>query len=217
MVDQKLGIHAEHVIQDFFIRNTASRHITHSDHSCRFQSLRISISYAPEVGKWPMRPQLPPVAHFIQFGNPHTVPIRGSLLRHDVHRNLGKVKVRPDPGSCRNPGLLQYLPHHLHRQLVRCHAIGLQVRSRIDKHLINGVDMNVFRRDIAQIDLVNFCTVFHVQGHAGRGRNERQFQRRIGIQLIDIIRLPGKLPCLSLPLAVHFLYFLNNLKQSCPP
>ena len=216
MIDQKLGIYTEHLIQDLLIRDTAPCHVTHGRQACCFQLLRVPSSDTPEVRERRMVPQLPAVTHFIQLRDPHAVPVRGSLLRHDVHGDLGKIKIRPDTGSSRDPGLLQNLPHHLHGKLMRGQIVNLQIVRRVDKNFINGIHMNVFRGDIAKIDLVDPRTVFDVQRHAGSRSDKIKLQGRIRIQLRDIIRFPGKLSRSAKPHTVDLLHLPKHFKEPRP-
>ena len=65
----------------------------------------------------------------------------------------------------------------------------------VHKHFINRIYMNIFRRHIFQIYIIDPRTVFHIKCHPRRCRNIRQF------------RLTG------FSAAVYLFYFLNHFKK----
>ncbi len=64
----------------------------------------------------------------------------------------------------------------LRAQISGTHAISAQIGSHIHHDLINGVDMNILRGDILQIDMVDPGAVFHVECHPWRGVSDNQSQ-----------------------------------------
>ena len=53
-----------------------------------------------------MRPQKFPIALLIQLGNPHAVLVRFHVLRHNIHRHLAQIQIRPDPRRRRDARFL---------------------------------------------------------------------------------------------------------------
>ena len=93
------------------------------------------------------------------------------MLGHNVHGNLGKVKIGADSGcGCDSCGL-QHIQDHFPGKFPGCFAGRGQVIGQIDKDLINGVNMDVFRCNVFQVQLVDPGALFHVEGHSGR-RND---------------------------------------------
>ena len=75
--------------------------------------------------------------------------------------------------------------------------------------------MDILRRDILQIDIIDFGALFQIKSHARRSRNIGHRKLRMGIKLMFIIGFPDKLMAggrLS-SLCIDFLYGLNDLKQ----
>lgn len=85
------------------------------------------------------------------------------------NRNLGQEQV------CTNAGGGAYArlgPHRIHQHYGHFFGrpfIHFQVRRDIDKAFVNGIDMDVFGRNIAQINPINLGGYFHILFHAGHG------------------------------------------------
>ena len=107
-----------------------------------------------------MIPQKFPVTDLIQFGDPDTVFIRLHMFGYDVHGNLTQIQIGSDSGCGSQPLFLENLHCNFGRQFSRCHAIGFQILCHIQEHLINRIDMNIFRCNVLQINIINLCTVF---------------------------------------------------------
>ena len=59
-----------------------------------------------------------------------------------------------------------------------------RVNKRWDiEHLVDGVDHNIFRGNILEIDLIDAGAVFHVVRHPRRRDDEVNGQRRVCLQL----------------------------------
>ena len=78
--------------------------------------------------------------------------------------------------------------------------------------------MDILRRDIPQIDLVNPSTVFHIEGHAGRRSDVINFHGRIVRKDLSIPGLAGEGPPGSPEAAgcIDFFHFLHDFKEACP-
>ena len=63
--------------------------VSHRHQAVGFQLFSITPADAPEVGQRPVRPALPAVAHFIQFGDPCSIRIRLNMFGDDIHRDFG--------------------------------------------------------------------------------------------------------------------------------
>ena len=117
--------------------------------------------------------------------------IRHDMFCHDIHCGFTQIKVRSDSCCCSNTCLLHHVKDHLWCQFLRRHMIGVQIMRHIHKNLIDGVHMHIFRRNISQINVVNLCTVFHIECHSwlcchisdGKLRVFLQFVRKTGASL----------------------------------
>lgn len=94
--------------------------------------------------------------------------------------------------------------------------VGVKVVGDIHEYLINGVNHDVFRRDIFQVDIVNPGAVLHVVSHARRGDNEINRKVRIIQQLGMKVGGPFQpMPRrVMLPSGIGFPYSLLDLKQT---
>ena len=91
-----------------------------------------------------------------------------------------------------------------------------QVIGRVDEDLVDGIDMDIFGRDIFQIDLVDLRAHLHVQGHPRDGDLEAQGQVRILPDLRIIGGLAGE-PCLPGPGGIDLPDLLLYLEEAPPP
>ena len=150
VIDQQFGIDAEDFVEGCFLVfvKRSSRYITHRVKSELFQLPAVAVAHTPEISKRTVTPQQFPVFHFVQLRNPHAVLVRRNVLCHDVHCHLRKIQVRPDTGGRRNAGGVKHLPDHRHSKLVRRQPIGVKIMRRVNKNLVNRIDVNVLRRDV---------------------------------------------------------------------
>ena len=189
MIDEQLRVDAEHAIQQVFIviiRSLSQRtagDISHGIQSFFLQLFRVTRSYPPEICQRPVGPEQPPVRQFIQLGDAHAVLIRRHMLGPDIHRHLADIQIRPDSCCRRDPRSVQHIQNHLHSQLPGRHPIGFQISSRVDKYLVNGIDMHIFRRNIFQINFINPGADLHVARHLRRRDHIVHRQRRVCLQL----------------------------------
>ena len=95
-----------------------------------------------------MIPKQIPEGFLIQGGDAHAVRIRLGMFGGNVHGKFGKVKVRADAGRGGDAGGVQYLPDHGFCQVVGVHLVVGKISSSINKYLINGVNHNIFRRNV---------------------------------------------------------------------
>ena len=61
--------------------------------------------------------------------------------------------------------------------------VGVQVVRHVHEHLVDGVDHNIFRGNILEINLIDAGAVFHVVRHPRRRDDEVNRQRRVCLQL----------------------------------
>ena len=192
MVDQKLCVHAKGLVERLLILQRKARQIAHGEYSQFAKPRRIPLADSPKVRDRLMVPELFPVRALIQLRDPDAVFIRFHVLGHDVHRYFGKVEIGPDSGRRGDPGLAQHVADHLHSQIVGRHPVGIQILRHVDEDLVDGVDVDVLRRDIAEVDIVDPGAVVHIESHAGLGRDEIEFQRGIRPQRVYICGLTRK-------------------------
>ena len=126
-----------------------------------------------------MRPELLPVGLLVQFGDPDAVLVGRNVFCHDVHCDLGQIQVRADPRRGGDPRGGEDIPDQLHGEVAGGEFVEFQIRSRVDEHLVDGVNVDVVRRDVFQVDAVNLRADLDVTRHARHGNDAIQFQRRI--------------------------------------
>lgn len=93
----------------------------------------------------------------------------GDFLGRDIQRNLSQKQVRANAGGGAYARFIQHRIHQHYRHFFGRTFIHFQVRRDINKALVNGIDMDVFGRNIAQINPVNLGGYFHILFHAGHG------------------------------------------------
>ena len=76
------------------------------------------------------------------------------MLCNNVQGSFTQVKIRCNPSCCCYPGLCQHIPDYFSSQLCGSHTINFQILGYIHKHLVNGIDMNILRRNVFQINIV---------------------------------------------------------------
>ena len=86
-----------------------------------------------------MRPELFPVAGFIQLGNAHTVLVGWDVLGGYVHGDLRQIQVGANASRGGNPYVFQNVPHHGHGQLVGGHVVVGEVGGCVDEHLVHRI------------------------------------------------------------------------------
>ena len=92
----------------------------------------------------------------------------------------------------------------------------MQVTGDIDQHLVDRVDMDIFRGDIFQIDVVNLGAHLHIVGHAWRRDDEIQPKLRRNFELFVIAGAACQpvSGCALGAAEVDLLHLLQHLKQA---
>ena len=130
-----------------------------------------------------MRPKLTPELHFIQFGYSDAVFVGGDVLRYNVHCHFAEEKIRADSCGCRDAGCLKHIEDDLHCEVMCRELVSIQVVRHVHEHLVDGVDHNIFRGNILEINLIDAGAVLHVIRHPGRRDDEVNRQIRVCLQL----------------------------------
>ena len=221
MVYQQFCIDSKYLVEQFFIiifvgfSNRASGNISHRIKAYLFQFLRIASADSPEIRNWFMLPQKLSVRHLIQLCHSHSIFIRFGMLGFYIHGYFTQIQIRADTCCrCDSCFCINILDHPgckcLGRQL-----ICFQIRCCIDKNLIYGIYMDIFRCNVLQIYIIDSRTVFHIQCHSwGRGHITHSQFRRIG----NLIRITGKAMqspsrCMLLSLCIDLSDSLHNFKK----
>ena len=144
-----------------------------------------------------MIPQLLSVRHFVQFGNAYAVLVGRHLLGYDVHCHFAQIHVGTDAGCCSNAGLLQHIPNHRYCQLVSCFLVSSQIVGNVHKDLVYAIDMNILRRDVLQIDTVDFAAYLDVLRHTGHSDNEVHVCLACFLIHLEQSSTPGDAVCLQ--------------------
>ena len=93
------------------------------------------------------------------------------MLRHDIHCNLAKVKVRADAARRGNPRRREHILDNRLHQLSRRFFVQLKVASQVQEALVNGIRVNILGAHILQVDVVDLRGILHVFRHL-RFRNQ---------------------------------------------
>ena len=217
MVDEQFRIHSKKLIKKLLpVIQRTTRHIAHGKQTVLFQLSGISSAYAPEVRQRPVRPQHFPVADFIQLCDAHAVFIGCDALSYNIHGDLAQVQIGSDPSGGCDAGFLKHFSDHHGGKFLRRHSAGFQIRRRIHEHLVNGVHMDILRRHMPQVNLVDARAVVHIQRHARRRSEKIHLPVRMRFQFFRQPGLSGKTAsgCKPAPPCIDFIHFLNRFKQS---
>ena len=114
-----------------------------------------------------MVPKLSAVQVLVQESHPDPVLVGLLVLGHDVHGDLAQVQVRTDAAGRRDPRGRVDLADQFFCQHEGRGVISIEIGCQIDEDFVHRVYVDILRRDVLQIDVVDPGTVFHVQGHAG--------------------------------------------------
>ena len=222
MVDQELCIDAEEPIEQRLViivpglPDGAARDIAHGVDADGFELLCIALSDTPEVGQGAVCPKLSAVAHFIQLRDPDAALIRRDVFGHDVHSDLAKIKVCADPRGRGDPRCAQHIKDHGSSQFPRRHVIRPKITGGVDHHLIDGVDMDVLRGDVFEVDVVDLGADLDILCHPGRCYDIVNSQSRVRFQIHGICAFACKLSSgsMALPLRIDFSDPLYHFKKT---
>lgn len=180
---------------------------------------RVPAPDPPEVGKWPVPPEQPAVRHFVELGDAHAFGVGGNMFGHDVHGHFGQVQVGADACGGGDAGLVVDRPHDVACQFVRGFSVGVQVARGVHEHFVDGVDVDVVRGGVPQVDAVYFSAGVEIVRHSRLGDVYVDRQARIGFQLVGVIRCAAEsMPWRAqLPFRVDLAQFLPDFEQSGTP
>ena len=183
MVDEQFRVLAEQLIKQVLIPLRAKGNIAHCEHPILLKFLRNTSTHAPEIRERLVRPKLTPELHFIQFGYSDAVLVGWDVLRYNVHCHFAEKEVRPDPSGCRDAGCLKHVEDNLHGEIMCRELVGIQVVRHVHEHLVDGVDHDVLRGNIFEINLIDAGAILHVVRHPRRRDDEVNRQIRVCLQL----------------------------------
>ena len=66
---------------------------------------------------------------------------------------------------------------------MRRHLPAAEIVRHVDEHLVDGIDVDVLRRNIAEIDLVNAGADLHIARHARRRDEIAEGERGVGTDI----------------------------------
>lgn len=98
-------------------------------------------------------------------------------------------------------------------------SVGVQVARGVHEHFVDGVDVDVVRGDVPQVDAVYFSAGVEIVRHSRLGDVYVDRQARIGFQLVGVIRCAAEsMPWRAqLPFRVDLAQFLPDFEQSGTP
>ena len=97
-----------------------------------------------------MIPQRLPVFLFVQYAD--TVLL---MLGRDIQCDLGQVQVRADSRGGRNMAATFKFPHYELHKRDGIHAVQFQILRHINERFIDGVNMNILRGEIFQVQRID--------------------------------------------------------------
>lgn len=79
------------------------------------------------------------------------------------------------------------------RQLLRRLAVGAQIRRYVDEDLVDGIDVNVLRREIFEVDLIDLRGDTYIVRHLRRRGDEGERQLRVRGKRVRVFALAAQL------------------------
>ena len=93
------------------------------------------------------------------------------MLCNDIHGNLAQIKIGRNSGSSSDSSFRKNVMDHTDCKFMRGQFIKRKIARCINKNFINRINMDVFRRKIFQIHIVNPRGIFYVESHPWNGNN----------------------------------------------
>ena len=137
----------------------------------------------PEIGQRTMVPEQPPVTHLVQLRNAHAVRIGRHLFSKYVHCNLTEIHVGAYTRRGGDASLPQHITNHCHGQFMGGLVVKRQIIGHIHKDLIYGIDVDILRCDVFQVDFIYFRAAPNVVRHARHCCQEIDLPVRMRLQL----------------------------------
>ena len=180
-----------------------------------FQLFSVASPDPPEIRQRRMLPQQAAVAFFVQLRDAHTVLVGGDVLGLNVHRDLGEIEVAADARCGRDAGRSQNVLNDAHGEIVGRQAVQLQIGRCIKEDLVYRVAVDVLRRDVLEVDVIDFCALGDVVCHLRRRDNVVQLPLRVSAQIVGVGRFPGKTAAggTGAPPDVDLAHLLHDLEQ----
>ena len=110
-----------------------------------------------------MCPEVAAVCHLIQLGYTFTVLAGRKVFCPDIHGNLAEIQVGADPDRGGEACSLQHIPDDQHGKVAGRHIAEAEIIGGIYEHFIDGIDVNIFRRGIFQVDVIDACAVLNIK------------------------------------------------------
>ena len=218
VVDEKLGVDAEQAVERVLVCQRPPCHIAHRPHPVLLQPVGVAVADAPEVSERAMRPEAAAVGLLVQFRDADAVLVGGYVLRHDVHRHLGEIEVCADARRGCNASLLEDALDEPHRELMGRQAVHPQILRGVDEHLVDGIDVDVVRRDVPHVDGEDVLADLHVPRHSRRRDDVAEFQCGVRAQFGGVARLAREAVVRRVPQShgVRLTHLLHDLEEPRP-
>ncbi len=163
--------------------------------------------------------KLPAEFHFIQLCDAHALLICRNVLCDNIHCDLAEKEIWRDPRGRGNARRFKHIENDFPGKRPGRHAIGLQIVRHVQENFVDGVDDDILRGNILEIDLINAGAVFHIVRHPRRRNEEVDSQRRVRLQRRKEMRRPLQLVPrrVSLPLGIDLPDPLLDFKKPPTP
>ena len=195
MVDEQLGVDTEELIEEGFVMeggglsHRAAGDIPHGVEAVGLQGSLVALPHPPEVGEGAVIPQKGAVGVLVKLRDADTVGVGLGVLGHDIHGHLTEVEIGADACRGGDARLPQDVADDAAGEVVGGKAALLQIGSRVDEDLVDGVDVDILGGDVLKVDLIDAGAVLHVVGHAGRGDDVVHGQGGVSHQLVLAVGL----------------------------
>ena len=162
MINQNLCINSKLFKKQPGIFQRGSGNIPHCADKIFIQSASRCPPHPPEISKRLMIPELAAKSHNIKLSNTHAVLVCRNMLCNNIHGGLAQKEIGSNTGRGSNSRFVQHLADYLYRKLMSSHFIKWQIRCRINKNFINRINVNIFGRKIAKVNIINTGGILNV-------------------------------------------------------
>ena len=216
VVDEQLGVYAEHAVERLRVRETEARHVAHRIKPAGGEPFGVARAEPPEVRQRLVIPEQLAVAALGQLRNADAVLVRRTLFGPDVHGDLAQIEVRADPRRGGDAGGAEHVLNDAHGKIMRGLMAHAEIHRRVDEDLIDGIDVDILWRDVFQIDLIDLRAHLDIPGHLRHGDEIAQRLAWVGkLRCVRGLALENVVRRQSAALVVDLLHPAHNLKQPC--
>ena len=160
MVDEDLGVDAELLVERLL---GSHGKLAHGVDAHAREPAHGALADTPEISERLVVPEGRLVALLVELAKEV-----GAVLCRDVEGDLGEVEVGSDATACGDARGGEHVGADALAELARRASVEREVVSHVHEDLVDGVDVDVLRREVLEVDAVDVGGALHVERHARR-------------------------------------------------